>query len=314
MSTGLLYHNDYLKHETGVMHPENPQRLFVIMKALKEAQWFSGLQLFQPESYDLKWIQTIHSENYIRRVKKSCLDGASTLDCPDVAICRASFEVACLAVNGCLTFADALMRGDIANGFAAVRPPGHHAGNHAAMGFCLFNNIAILARYLQNYYHLKKVFILDWDVHHGNGTQHAFEEDANVYYASLHQYPFYPGSGHESERGQKEGLGTTLNIPMDAGAGDTEYKDAFEKKVLPAIGKFHPDIILISAGFDAHKDDPLAEICLSTDMFGWMTDVICQKAEELCEGRILSVLEGGYNLDVLGACVSAHVNMLQNRS
>ena len=184
-----------------------------------------------------------------------------------------------------------------------MRPPGHHAEHDQAMGFCILNNVAILARYLKAVHGLDKVLVLDWDVHHGNGTQHTFEEDPSVLFASTHQYPFYPGTGAWSETGIGKGSGATLNCPMPAGSDDNDYEAAFMEKILPAIDQFKPEFIIISAGFDAHRDDPLGEINLSTGFYGWMTDRIMEMADKHAGGRIVSVLEGGYNLAMLPLCI-----------
>ncbi len=183
-----------------------------------------------------------------------------------------------------------------------------------AMGFCLFNNVAILARYLQKHHGLEKILILDWDVHHGNGTQHAFEEDPSVLYASLHQYPFYPGTGAASETGIGRGRGATLNCPMPARSGDAEYEQAFLRKILPTVETFKPQIVLISAGFDAHREDPLAGVCLSTEFFGWMTERMKEAAHQFSGGRLISLLEGGYHLDYLPRCIEAHLKALSSTS
>jgi acetoin utilization deacetylase AcuC-like enzyme len=207
-----------------------------------------------------------------------------------------------------------MMNGEITNGFALVRPPGHHAEVDTALGFCLFNNIAILARYLQKQYGLDKIAIIDWDVHHGNGTQHAFEADPSVLYVSTHQYPFYPGTGAVSEQGVGRGKGSVVNCPMPAGATDSLYRLAFAERIIPALERFAPEAILISAGFDAHAEDPLAEVQLSTDAFTWMTQQLLEVADRHAEGRVISLLEGGYNLSRLGECVATHLNELRRIS
>ena len=223
---------------------------------------------------------------------------------------QASFEIALLAAGGVLALADAVIQGKANNGFALVRPPGHHAERDVALGFCLFNNIAIAARYLQQEYGLEKIVILDWDVHHGNGTQHSFESDPSIFYISLHQYPHYPGTGAYSETGIGDGSGTTLNCPMPAGSDDSHYEQAFREKILPAVNSYSPDVILISAGFDAHQADPLGSINLSTAFYAWMTERMLETADQHANGRLISVLEGGYALDALAASVSGHLQSL----
>src|SRR3989338_7889865 len=214
MSTGFIYDPKFLDHDPGPHHPECPQRLIRTMELLQSLDWFKNLKSIDPEPASTDWIACVHSKNYIRRVKEACEKGERMMDTPDVGISEASYEVALLAAGAALTLADEMMQGDIQNGFALLRPPGHHAEPETAMGFCLFNNIAILACYLQKKYHLEKILILDWDVHHGNGTQHAFETDPSVLFVSLHQYPFYPGTGAYSETGTGKGKGATLNCPM----------------------------------------------------------------------------------------------------
>jgi acetoin utilization deacetylase AcuC-like enzyme len=196
------------------------------------------------------------------------------------------------------------------NAFCAVRPPGHHAETERAMGFCIFNNVAIGARYAQMNHKLKKILIVDWDAHHGNGTQHIFYEDPTVFYFSVHQFPHYPGTGSDEEEGEGEGKGFTLNMPMCAGSGDLEYIEVFENILYPEAIKFSPDLILISAGFDGHKDDPLSNLNLSAGGFKRFTQVVLKVAEECCEGRVVSVLEGGYNLKAFSESISSHLSAL----
>lgn len=310
MSTGFLFDERYLNHNPGIGHPECPERLSVSIKYLKTLPLFNKLKQLSPQKADIEWIRTIHSKEYIERVKEYCRQEIPFLDTQDVGISKESFEIALLAAGGALKLADEVMLGSIKNGFALLRPPGHHAENSVAMGFCLFNNIAILAKYLQKKYSIDKVLILDFDVHHGNGTQHAFYEDPSVLYVSTHQYPFYPGTGAYHETGEGKGKNTTLNCPMPRGANDDDYKFAFNNKIIPKIKEFKPDIVLISAGFDAHKEDPLANINLSIECFGWMTEKIKELAEEYAKGKIISLLEGGYNLKVLPLCIEKHISSL----
>jgi acetoin utilization deacetylase AcuC-like enzyme len=228
----------------------------------------------------------------------------------DVGISRDSFDVALVAVGSALALADSVLDGQVDNAFALSRPPGHHAEHNQALGFCVFNNVAIAARYLQRTHGVDKILILDWDVHHGNGTQHTFEEDPSVLYVSTHQYPFYPGTGAYSETGIGRGAGATLNCPMPAKAGDEAYRLAFAERILPAIEAFDPEFVVLSAGFDAHVEDPLAHICVSTECFGWMSERVVEVAERHAGGRLLSMLEGGYNLDTLPLCVAEHLQVL----
>lgn len=314
MTTGLVYDKRYLEHDPGEWHPECSARLSSIMAYLEKQPWFSNIKIIEPRPADMFRIEEMHSKDYIRRAEEACQKGYPSLDCPDVGICSDSFDVAKLAVGGALALGDSVMKGEIQNGMALVRPPGHHAEKNEAMGFCIFNNIAILARYLQKNHSLDKILIFDWDVHHGNGTQHAFEEDSSVLYVSIHQYPFYPGTGAYNETGKGQAKGTTLNCPMPAGSGDDDYKQIIQEKILPRIKNFKPDAVLVSAGFDAYVEDPISQICLSTEMFGWMTDCLMEVAQEFSGGKILSLLEGGYNIDRLGECVEAHLLAMNKQS
>jgi len=310
MVTGLLYDERYLQHDPGAGHPERRERLIATMQYLKTQSWFASLAPIAPTMPDRRWIETIHSGAYIDRVAAEIKRGVPFVDTPDVAVSADSYSVALLATGGVLQVVDQVMTGSVENGFALIRPPGHHAEANTALGFCLFNNVAIAARYLQQQYGLDKVLILDWDVHHGNGTQHSFEEDASVLYVSLHQYPYYPGTGAHSETGSGRGAGATLNCPMPAGASDDEYRQAFVGKILPKIAEFKPDAVLISAGFDAHTSDPLAQIDLSTEFYRWMSERLMEVADQHSGGRLISMLEGGYSLDALPPCVGEHLLVL----
>jgi len=225
-------------------------------------------------------------------------------------VSSASYEEARRAAGGGLTVLDAMMAGRVRNGFCAVRPPGHHAERDRAMGFCLFNNIAVTARYAQARHDLKNVLIVDWDVHHGNGTQNTFYADPTVFYFSIHQYPHYPGSGAADQTGRGEGEGRTLNVPLPAGCDDKAYREALVDRLIPAMESFPPDLILISAGFDAHRDDPLAGMMVTDEGFGGMTKLLVALAEERCGGRLLSFLEGGYSLEGLKGAVRMHLRAL----
>ena len=297
--TAYLYDEIYMEHNTGWGHPERPERLRAIDDNLKSCKFYNDLIRVEKKIADLKYIELIHDRKYINRAKKEIESGMSNLDSMDTVICGKSFEVALYAVGGCLNMCDCIMKGDAENGFCVIRPPGHHAEKNSAAGFCIFNNIAIAARYLQSKHKIKKIAIVDWDVHHGNGTQHSFENNNSIYYISLHQYPHYPGTGGSNENGTGEGKGYTLNIPMKSGSGDQEYAEAFYDIILPELEKFKPDFILISAGFDAHRDDPLSSIFLSTDSYYQFTKSIKVIAEKYSNNRIIAFLEGGYNLDAL---------------
>jgi acetoin utilization deacetylase AcuC-like enzyme len=253
----------------------------------------------------------VHSPEHITALRELWAKGERFAGSPDTPVCESSYEVALMAAGGVLAAVDAVMAGKVRNAFCAVRPPGHHATRNKAMGFCLLNNVAIAARYVQKKYKLPKVLIVDWDVHHGNGTQDIFYEDPSVLYFSVHQYPFYPGSGRADERGAGQGTGRTLNVPLSAGSGDAELERAFLEKLLPAARQFQPNFVLVSAGFDAHEDDPLGGLRVTTEQFKRLTEIVRQIAAEHSRGRLVSVLEGGYDLEGLAASVETHVRALR---
>jgi acetoin utilization deacetylase AcuC-like enzyme len=280
------------------------------MQQLEKTGLLAKLRKIKPRKASVKWITTVHRAEYVEHVKRSCEAKIGWVDSPDAPASTESYEVALAATGGVLCAVDAVMAGEIRNAFCAVRPPGHHALPDRAMGFCLFNNVAVAARYLQQKHKLSKVLIVDWDVHHGNGTQDIFYRDPSVFYFSVHRYPFYPGSGGESEKGAGEGLGFTLNAPLPARSGDGDYRKVFQEILEPAASKFHPDFVLISAGFDAHKDDPLGGMRVSSGQFAEMTRVVKGIAEKCCNGRLISVLEGGYSLKGLAESTEAHLRVL----
>ena len=313
MTTGFLYDERFLDHDAGAHHPERRERLTSTMAHLQSRKWFEQLTRLSPRVADESWIERVHSHDLIIRARSACERELPFLDVMDVGVSRDSFDVALLAAGGAQELADKVVSGDVDNAFALCRPPGHHAEHNQALGFCLFNNVAVAARYLQKQHGIDKVLILDWDVHHGNGTQHTFEEDPSVLYVSTHQYPYYPGTGAHSETGIGRGEGATLNCPMPAGAGDAQYRQAFVEKILPRIDAFSPEFIIVSAGFDAHVDDPLANICLSTEFFGWMSARLLEVADKHCSGRLISLLEGGYNVDKLPLCIDEHLQVMSGR-
>lgn len=310
MTTGLLYDPVYLEHDTGFGHPERSERLPAVMNYIEKQPFFAALEHIPPRVAEPEWVEQIHSARYMQRAETACRRNYSHLDSMDVAISGRSYDVALLAAGGALELGDRVMSGTLRNAFGLVRPPGHHAEHETALGFCLFNNIAILARYLQKRHGLQKILILDWDVHHGNGTQHTFEQDPSVLYVSLHQYPYYPGTGAASETGSGRGKGATINCPMSAGAGDSDYKQAFSERILPDVDRFKPEIVLISAGFDAHRDDPLAQVNLTTECYGWMTERMMEVADRHADGKLIALLEGGYDLGALARSIGAHLRVL----
>lgn len=310
MRTAYIYDPLFLRHDTGSRHPEHSARLTAAQSLLEQQPWYGDLHQLSASPASLESIGRVHTSEYVERVRAACAAGQRRLDTPDVTISRESCEVALNAAGSILIIADAVLAKRVDNGFAMVRPPGHHAETALAMGFCLFNNIAIAARHLQKTHGLERILILDWDVHHGNGTQHIFEEDPDVFYISLHQFPHYPGTGGKNETGVGKGIGATLNCPMTPGLGDEHYRQAFDEIILPKARAFHPETVLISAGFDAHRADPLADINLTTRSYRWMTRAMMDLADQCCEGRIISILEGGYDLNALAASVSEHLRML----
>jgi acetoin utilization deacetylase AcuC-like enzyme/formylglycine-generating enzyme required for sulfatase activity len=308
--TGLIYDETYLKHQTTIGHPESPERLTAIVERLKADGLHAKLVHLKAAPVEEKWLRTIHTPQYIERAKRSCAEGERFLDSADVPISAESHEAAAMAAGGVMAAVDAVVKGDVANAFCAVRPPGHHALKDKAMGFCIFNNVAIGTRYVQEKYDLAKVLIVDWDVHHGNGTQDAFYDDPNVLYFSTHQWPFYPGTGNSLQTGEGKGEGLTVNVPMPAGCGDTEYVEAFEEHLRPAALAFGPDFVFISAGFDAQANDMLGGMRVTPGGFARLTRVVKEIAAKCCQSRLVSVLEGGYGLDALAASAEAHVRAL----
>lgn len=313
--TGLVYHPGYLEHDMGLGHPESPQRLRAIMARLEQTGLLPTLVRIDPQTTPedsiTDWITKIHAYRYVKGLKiSSPSQGHVSLD-PDTTMSPGSLGAAYLAVGGVLAAADAIMERRVDNAFCAVRPPGHHAEGDHAMGFCLFNNVAVAARYFQERHGLERIAIVDWDVHHGNGTQHAFYDDSSVFFFSTHQFPFYPGTGRAQERGEGKGTGYTFNVPLPAGMGDQEYLDVFNRVLRPALQAYRPDAVIISAGFDAHQDDPLAGMNVSTPGYVALSRIVKDIAGEFAQGRILSCLEGGYNLDALAASVEGHLRVLQ---
>jgi len=318
MKTGFVTHPACRQHDTGRGHPESPRRLTVLEEKILKAQGDKSAGLLErlemlspqasPEPYH--WIHQVHQAEYTQYLKSAVPEqGLIYLDA-DTPCSPGSLHAAEWAVSGLLHAIDAVMSGRLSNAFCALRPPGHHAEPERAMGFCLFNTVAIGARYLQRHHHLEKVLILDWDVHHGNGSQHAFYDDPSVFYFSTHQFPFYPGTGADSERGAGAGKDHTRNCPMEAGDGDREILSVLERDFRKVVEEFQPEFILISAGFDAHRNDPLASLEVTDCGFGEMTQIVRSLAETHCGGRLVSCLEGGYNLDALARSVAKHLEVL----
>lgn len=308
--TGLVYDPRYLEHDMGMGHPESPNRLRAIMQQLELSGTLAQLTRIEPRMAEDEWITQVHTPAYLASLKQHApASGRVSLD-PDTSMSSGSLTAAYLAAGGALAAVDAMMAKQVDHVFCAVRPPGHHAEANRAMGFCLLNNVAIAARYAQKKHGLSRVLIVDWDVHHGNGTQHSFEDDPSVLFFSTHQFPHYPGTGRESEHGRGAGEGSTINVPMEAGGGDDEYRAVFHHVLVPAADEFKPELVIISAGFDAHKDDPLASMGLTEAGYADLTGIVAGIARRHAQGRILSSLEGGYNLEALAASVDAHVRGL----
>jgi len=305
----FVFHEDCLGHSNGAGHPERPERIAAIRDHLKRHGLLDRLLVVRPEPCSIDLIARVHTREYIESIRRACERAPVQLD-PDTAVSSGSWNAALLSAGGAVAACDAVVSGTARAAFVCTRPPGHHAESDRAMGFCLFNNIAVAARHLQDRHRLGRVLIVDWDVHHGNGTQHMFEDDDSVFYFSTHQYPFYPGTGSARESGTGRGAGHTLNYPMLAGSGDEEYIQVFREVLRPEIDRVQPEAILISAGFDAHRDDPLAGMAVTEKGYAAMTTILKEAADRHCDGRIVSLLEGGYNLEALGASVEAHLRAL----
>jgi len=311
MSTALVHHPIYEKHDTGLGHPETPERYRVIVDAIKaDAKLSERLIEIAPERALQGIVQAAHTKDHFRRIEHAFAEGLDRLDA-DTVISMQSFDAALFAAGGACRAVDAVMTGEADNAFVAVRPPGHHATAERAMGFCLFNNVAVAARYAQNKYpEIERVAIVDWDVHHGNGTQGIFYTDPSVFFFSMHQYPWYPGTGARGETGHGRGQGFTLNVPVKAHTPAKTQKANFEAALADISNVIKPDLIIVSAGFDAHLTDPLGQLRLTDDDFVAMTGDVRAWADEVCGGRVVSCLEGGYNLDTLGETVRRHVEAL----
>jgi acetoin utilization deacetylase AcuC-like enzyme len=309
MAVSLIYDSTYLKHETGV-HPENARRLESILRALNHDESLAKrLTRVTPNPAQTEDIARCHREELIHHLESLCEQGETYVDA-DTRISPQSFEVARLAAGAAITAVDEVMREEGGRAFGIIRPPGHHATITNAMGFCLFNNAAIGARYAQSRYGVERVLIIDWDVHHGNGTQEIFWTDPTVFYFSTHQYPYYPGTGSADERGGGQAEGTTLNIPLPMGTPAREHRQAFTDALHQIESRFPPDLVIISAGFDSRRGDPLGGLMLEDSDFYEMTRDVLRIAEKHASGRVIGLLEGGYNLDLLGASVKSHITAL----
>ncbi len=313
MKTALIHHPIYLKHDTGIGHPETARRYEVVMNALEnDYDLWNALDISTAEPATKGLILAAHTKEHFRRVEEAFENGVENLDA-DTIVSMRSFDAALTAAGGACRAVDLVMAGTARNAFCASRPPGHHATAEHAMGFCLFNNVAVAARYAQNKYkEIEKIAIVDWDVHHGNGTQGIFYDDPTVFFFSMHQYPWYPGSGARGENGFGRGRNFTLNVPVKAKTPATEQLRMFDGALGDIHKNFKPDLIFISAGFDAHETDPLGQLKLLNENFAAMTRTVKNWADEVCGGRVVSCLEGGYNLETLGETVRTHVAELSS--
>ncbi len=297
MATGYVYHPIFLKHDLRG-HPENQQRLKTILRVLEEHHMVDRLTPIPAVPISPERLQRCHQPSYIQQVQRLAHQGGGQLDL-DTYVSSASYDAALMAAGGLVEATRVVLDGEVANAFALVRPPGHHALRNRGMGFCLFNNIAIAARYALAERGLDRVLIVDFDVHHGNATQAEFEADPAVMYISTHQYPYYPGTGHWRETGLGPGEGSIVNVPLSGGVGDEGFACIFKEVVGPAAWRFQPELILVSAGYDAHWDDPLASMQLSVAGYAAIARALKELAEELCQGRLVFTLEGGYHLEAL---------------
>ena len=301
---------DFERHDTGPGHPECPERIAAVRNAVSEAP-LAGLEWHEDfAACDQDHMLACHDAAYLHRAEQDVLEGRGTLSTGDTQICPASWEVSQLAAGAATTAIDAVCQREYRHAFCAVRPPGHHATASKGMGFCLLNNVAIAARHAQRQHNIQRVLIVDWDVHHGNGTQDIFYEDGSVLFFSTHQSPLYPGTGGINETGAGEGAGLTINAPLPAGAGRQRVFAAFEKQLLPAVADFKPELVLISAGFDSRHGDPLGGMNLTDEDFFDLTQLMVQIADKFADGRLVSLLEGGYNLQGLASAVVAHLTAL----
>ena len=309
---GLVGHNDFQKHDTGGSHPERPERLEALHAHLDETGLTQDLVALTPRHAEESWLEKAHTVEHVANVKARCVQGVPYMEDFETMLCPLSFDIARLAVGATFEAVDAVMDKRVDTAFCAVRPPGHHAERDRAMGFCLFDTVVITAKYIQEVYDLERVVIIDWDVHHGNGTQHILEDDPSVFYFSVHQYPHYPGTGRADERGIGDGEGFTLNVPVPAGTDDDGYLQGFDEQLLPAMVDFEPQFVIVSAGFDAHRADPLSGTLVTEAGFAEMTKRVMGIASDYADNRMISALEGGYDLGGLSRSTEAHLKTLMD--
>ncbi|MDA0998079.1 MAG: histone deacetylase family protein [Proteobacteria bacterium] len=309
MTTLLYSHPACVEHDPGTYHPERPDRLRAVMAGL-DADEFKHLDRIEAPEIDLDIVARVHASDYVQLIMDNIpTEGRVRLD-PDTAMSPRSGEAVLRATGAAVAAVDAVVDKKAQNAFCAVRPPGHHAESGHAMGFCLFNSAAIAAFHARAKHGMRRVVVVDFDVHHGNGTQHSFEHVEGLMYASSHQYPAYPGTGSTRETGDYKNI---VNVPLAPGAGSKEFRNGYEEVIFPALRAFKPELLIISAGFDAHANDPLAQLELRTDDYLWVTRYLLDIADDCCDGRAVSLLEGGYDLDALRDSSSVHVRALMER-
>jgi acetoin utilization deacetylase AcuC-like enzyme len=306
--TAIVIDPRYAEHDPGAGHPERPARIATLIDLIDEVS--EGLDRLSPRAATGDELSLVHDPAYVEDVARTQDRDWYAFD-PDTTTCARSFETARLAAGGFLELLDAVMEERAQNGFAFVRPPGHHAERQRAMGFCLFNNVAVGAAYLRAKYGLERLLVVDWDLHHGNGTQRMFEGDPQVLYVSTHQYPYYPGTGAADETGRGEGPGFTVNVPLPAGCGDADYVDAFRRLVVPIAQSYEPQFVLVSAGFDAHVRDPLGDMQVTEAGFRTMARMLLEVADEQAQGRCAAILEGGYDLQAIRSSSAAVIDEMR---
>ena len=303
MATLLLHHESSARHDTGPGHPERPGRIQAVMRALAQEPFAAALVRREAPAASPEELARAHPAPFVEAVLDAVpVEGLARIDA-DTVVSPESGEASIRAAGAIVAAVDAVFAGETRNAFCAVRPPGHHAEPRRSMGFCLFNNVAVGAFHARAAHGAERIAVVDFDVHHGNGTQAMFEDDRDLFFASTHEFPLYPGTG----RAEETGLGNIVNVPLRGGSGSAEFRAGMEEAVLPALAAFEPDLILVSAGFDAHAADPLASLRLGEADYAWITRRLCALADALCAGRIVATLEGGYDLDALAASVGAHV-------
>jgi acetoin utilization deacetylase AcuC-like enzyme len=310
VKTGLMADDKFRDHLAGRQHPERPERYDAVMDALAQSRLMEKLIRIPARDITSEELHLCHTPEYLALAHRDVEEGRPYLSTGDTDITPNSWDVAARAAGGVLNAVDAVCRGEVSNAFCAVRPPGHHANASRGMGFCLFNNVALAARYAQQHHGVGRVMIVDWDVHHGNGTQDIFYDDGSVFFFSTHQWPLYPGTGRADETGEGQGTGSTMNFPFPAGSGRAEILGAVENALIPAAAKFQPELVLISAGFDSRVGDLLGRFTLTDRDFADLTRAVMSIADQHASGRLVSMLEGGYSLEGLGSAAAAHVTAL----